>query len=123
MFCARKEERADGTAGESRRGQKKYASFQAAVQYIPCAIYHDSAESRGLIILMETDEGIRRIYSTHTEGRCIWLREQISPDQSVAALPLVSFLLTVVLTNVAPISEKLAIEKHGKMSTTTTDQR
>ncbi len=59
--------------------------------------------------------------STHTEVRCIWPREQISPDQNITPLPLVSFPLTVVLANVAPVPEKLAVEERGKTSTTTAD--
>ena len=80
-----------------------------------------SAESRGLIISVVTHGEFRWIWicSTHTEAtlRCIWPREQISPDQNITPFPLlVSFPLTAVLTDVAPTSEKLAIEEREKAS-------
>jgi hypothetical protein len=58
--------------------------------------------------------------STHKEARCIWPREQISPDQNITPFPLlpllVSIPLTAVLIDVAPMSEKLAIEEREKAS-------
>jgi hypothetical protein len=57
------------------------------------------------------------IFQTHSDSRCIWPREQISPDQNITPFPLlVSFPLTAVLTDVAPMSEKLAIEEREKAS-------
>jgi len=46
------------------------------------------------------------------------------PDQNITPLPLLVFFpLTAVLTNVAPISEKLAIEEREKASVMTMDWR
>jgi hypothetical protein len=73
---------------------------------------------------MVMHEEFRWICSAHTQARCIWPREQISPDQNITHFPLlVSFPLAAVLTDVAPGYEKLAIEEREKEFVMTTDSR
>jgi hypothetical protein len=77
VFCVRKEGRADGTAGAARRMRHFRLQFSTSfARYI-----NGSAERTG--------ERLRSFvgYVPLTEARCIWPREQISPDQSVAPLP------------------------------------
>ena len=86
----------------------------------------DSAESRGVNYIDGDARGVslNMFYSHRSE---MYLpREQISPDQNITPFPLlVSFPLTAVLIDVAPISksEKLVIEECEKASVMTTDWR